>query len=172
MAEECVVAVYGMPRSASDAVHILHRAGFLAEQITVVATDDVIRANVNDDLTMGDDSLSDAAIGAGLGGALGVLAGISVMAISGLGMVFLIGPVGGGIVGALTGGFLGGLAGWGVHEAQIGHYRRCLEKDQVLVIVEGGPLEVARADRILQETELKELHLHAKTDSEAPEIMS
>ena len=172
MAEECVVAVYGTPKAASDAVHILHRADFPAEQITMVATDVLSQANVTDDLTMGDDSIRDAAIGAGLGGVLGVLAGVSAMAISGLGMVFLIGPVGGGIVGALTGGLLGGLAGWGVHEAQIGHYQQCLKQDQLLVIVEGDPLEVARADRILQETELIELHLHAKTDSEASEFVN
>lgn len=172
MAEECVIAVYGTPKAASDAVHILHRAGLPADQITIVATDDLDQANVTNDLKMGDDSIRDAAIGAGLGGVLGILAGVSVMAISGLGMVFLIGPVGGGIVGALTGGLFGGLAGWGVHETQIGHYQECLKKDWVLVVVEGDPLEVARADRILQESGAIELHLHAKTDSESPEFMN
>lgn len=170
MAEECVIAVYGSPKAASDAVHILHRGGFPTKQITVVAADADDECEVQDDLKMGDDSIRDAAIGAGLGGVLGVLAGVSVMAVTGLGLVFLIGPVGGGIVGALTGGLMGGLAGSGVHKSQIEHYKECLHHDQVLLIVEGNPLELSRADRILHETEVIELRMHAKTDSEAPEF--
>jgi hypothetical protein len=172
MAEECVVAVYGTPQAASEAVHILHRADFSAENIALVANEFDNQPNVTADLMMGDDSLRDAAIGAGLGGVLGILAGLSVMAVSGLGMVFLIGPVGGGIVGALSGGVVGSIAGWGVHESQIDHYQQCLKDNQVLVIAEGDPQEIARANRILLETDTVEVHLLAKTDSESSEIVN
>lgn len=92
------------------------------------------------------------------------------MAGTGLGIVFLIGPIGGGFVGAVTGGFVGALSGWGVHKSHLAHYERCLNDGQVIVIAEGDPLEVAHADRILQETDNKGLHIHAKTDSESAEI--
>ena len=41
---------------------------------------------------------------------------------------------------------------------------------RMVVIAEGDAEQTAKADRILQETDPVELHVHAKTDSESPEI--
>jgi uncharacterized membrane protein len=171
MTEACVVAVYGSTDKAESAVHILHRAGYPAERISLIAATLEGHPESLDDLSMPDDSLRDAAIGAGLGGVVGVLAGISLMAITELGLVFLIGPIGGGFVGAVTGGFVGALSGWGVHKTHLAHYENCLKKGRVLVIAEGDPKQVTRADNILQETDNMEVHVHVKSDSESKEIL-
>lgn len=171
MAEVCVVAVYDSTDKAESAVHILRRAGYSADQISLIAAKLGGHPEAIDNLPMEDDSLRDAAYGAGLGGVIGVLAGISLMAVTELGLVFLIGPIGGGFVGAVTGGFVGALSGWGVHRTKLAHYERCLKNGRVLVIVEGDPRQVAHADQVLHETNAEELHLHAKTDSESAEFL-
>ena len=101
---------------------------------------------------------------------MGILAGVAVMFVTGLGVIFLVGPIGGGMVGAATGAFLGGLAGWGIHEERIRHYERLVKEGKVLVIAHGNPLELVHADRILKEIDPVEIHVYSKTSSEAPEI--
>ena len=73
-------------------------------------------------------------------------------------------------MGAATGAFLGGLAGWGVHEERVRYYEKLVTEGKVLVIAHGQPLELVQAERILKETDPVELHVYAKTSSEAPEI--
>ena len=170
MNEECVVAVYETLAAAQDAVHILDRADFPTEQVSLVTTGFMDRPEVVADLNLGDDSLHDAAIGAGLGGVIGVLVGIAAAVVSGVGAVFLAGPIGVGVAGAATGAFLGGLVGWGVHREQIHHYEQLVAQGKVLVIAHGDPLLLAEADHILKETDPVELHVHAKTSADAPEV--
>ena len=162
-----VVAEYESISKADSAVHILQRAGLPADQISLIAATLEGYPSAVDDLAIEDDSIHNAVIGAGLGGILGILTGVSLMTISGLGIVFLLGPIGGGFVGAVTGGFVGALSGWGIHRSHLAHYERSLKQGCALVIAEGDPLDIARADRILQEPDNKELHIHAKTDSES-----
>jgi hypothetical protein len=78
--------------------------------------------------------------------------------------------VGGALVGGATGAFLGGLGGWGVHHHQISHYENQIRQGKVLVIAHGDPLQLVAADRMLKETEAAEVHVHAKTSSESPEV--
>jgi uncharacterized membrane protein len=170
MSEECVVAVFDDLKHAQEAVHILDRGEFPTVQVSLVTKGLKEQPEIVEDLEMGDDSVRDAAVGGGLGAIVGVLAGIAVMVVSGLGAVFLAGPIGGAIVGAATGAFLGGLGGWGVHEKRIRHYEQLVKKGKVLVIAHGNPLELVQADRILREMDPAEIHVYARTSSEAPEI--
>ncbi|QDU74634.1 hypothetical protein Pan97_16460 [Bremerella volcania] len=170
MSEECVVAVYASLEKGQQAVHTLDRGDFPAKQISLVTRPLEEQPEVMEDIALGDDSARDAAIGAGLGAILGVLAGVAVTVVSGLGAVFLAGPIGGGIVGAAAGAFLAGLKGWGVHQEHIHHYQNRVKEGDVLVIAHGDPLELVHAHKILTETDPVELHTYAKTSSETPEI--
>lgn len=67
MTEACVVAVYDSPGKAESAVHILHRADFPAGRISLVAATLEGHPDAIEDLAMKDDSIRDAAIGAGFG---------------------------------------------------------------------------------------------------------
>lgn len=167
MIEECVVAVYRTLDAASDAVRRLTAAGFRPATISLVTLALEDNPEVLDELKLRDDSLYDAAAGAGLGSVLGLLSGISVTVLSGLGIVFLVGPIGGAIMGGITGGFIGAMAGWGVHEHQIQHYERLVRSGNVLVIAHGDPRELANAYRLLGETDPAELHTYSRSDSEA-----
>jgi uncharacterized membrane protein len=171
MDAECVVAVYESLKKAEQAVHILRRADFPTDQISLVAAKSEITPELVEQLKMGDDSIRDAAIGAGLGGVMGVVAGIGAMVVSGLGVVFLAGPIGGGLFGAMVGAFLGSLGGWGVHQERIRHYEQCISDGSVLVIAHGKPLQMDNAERILRETDAAEVNLHARTSADSSEIL-
>jgi hypothetical protein len=171
MADSCVVGVYNSLTEAQLAAHILHRAEFPKGQMMLIGSSAEQPPQLREDLSMGDDSVHDAALGAGVGGILGVLAGASAAELSGIAVLFVAGSLAGGLAGALVGAFVGSLAGWGVHSWQIAHYQKYLKSGKALIIAEGDPLEVARADRILQETDPVELHIHARDGSETREIL-
>jgi hypothetical protein len=166
MTESCVVCVYGSLHEAQAAIHILHRANFPRGQILLVGSQPGRRRDAIAGLSLEDDSVRDAAFGAGVGGVLGALAGVSWAALSEAAILLVGGPVVGGLAGALFGALLGSLSGWGVHTSRIAHYEKLLASGRTLVIVEGDPLQVAHADRILQETGPTELHVFARDGSE------
>jgi hypothetical protein len=166
MADECVVAVYRNIAQAQDAIGRLTKNGFPAAQISLVTTGLREHPEVVKELELEDDSLHDAAIVAGLGGAVGALSGLGVMLASRLGAMFLFGPVGGAIVGGITGGFVGAMAGTGVHQAKVDHYERLIKRGHVLLIASDGPVELAHAHRLLQGDDVVELHKYARSASE------
>jgi len=170
MADECVIAIYDDLDDAKEAVHILGRSCFPAEQISLVTKGARDRTDGQKDIQMGDDSARDAMVGAGLGAVTGVLAGVAVAVVSGATVIFLAGPIGIGLAGGLVGAFLGGMGGWGVHRERIAHYEALVEQGQTLVIAHGNPLQIIEADRILKETEPVEIHVHTKTESESAEV--
>ena len=167
MNDECIVGAYDSLKQAEQAVRILHRAGFPTPQISLVASSAQETPGLKEEFKMGDDSVRDAAIGAGLGGVLGMLTGFGAMAVAGAGIVvFLAGPVGIAALGTVVGAFLGGIAGWGVREEHIRHYEQCVKDGKVLVIANGNPLELVHAERILKETDVAEVHVHSRTSSD------
>ena len=169
MYEECVVGVYDSLDKAELALRILRRGDFPSEQASLVASRLADHPELARELEMGDDSIRDAAIGAGLGGLVGVLAGLGAVASAG-GPVFIFGPVAAGLTAATVGAFLGSMAGWGVHQQDIQHYEQCIARGKTLVVANGSPLELVDAKRILQETDAIEVRVHARTSSEAPEV--
>ncbi len=172
MYEECVVGVYDSLAHAEEAVRILHRADFPGRQISLVASHMPTKPELAAELKMGDDSVRDAAIGAGLGGVVGILAGIGAMVVAGAGIVvFLAGPIGVGALGTVVGAFLGGMSGWGVHHEHIQHYEELVKQGKVLVIANGNPLDLVHAERVLKETNVVEVNLHSRTSSEAAEVL-
>jgi hypothetical protein len=111
MVDECVVAVFPSTDAAKDAVHRLAESDFPAGQVSLVTVGLQDHPELVKELELGDDSLHDAAVTAELGSVVGILTGLSVMALSGLGAVFLVGPIGGAI-GAFTSIRFGTTSAW------------------------------------------------------------
>ncbi len=171
MAGACVVGVYKSLAEAQAAAHVLQRADFPRGQMILVGSNTERPAHVVEDLSMGDDSVHDAAWGAGVGGVVGVLTGVTAGALSGIGVLLVAGPAAGALAGTMLGAFLGSLAGWGVHKSRVAHYEQHLKSGNALLIAEGDPAEVAHADRILKETDAIALDVHVLDGSEAREIV-
>ena len=100
-----------------------------------------------------------------------MLAGTAAVTLAGGGVALLAGPLAGLATGAIVGSLLGGLEGWGVHHSHLRHYEKLVNQGHPLVIAHGEALLVAEAYRLLKQTAFKQLHVHAKTDDDAAEIM-
>ena len=126
-------------------------------------------SDVGQELNFGDDSLRDAAIGATLGGLAGIIGDAALVLIAGVGAVVVTGPLVA-VTGVVVGAFLGAMEGWGVHKSHIQKYERLVDEGKVLVVVDGGPKQLAEAERMLRQAESTEVHLYAKSSANAPEI--
>ena len=65
------------------------------------------------------------------------------------------------MVGVAAGSLLGALASWGIAEERILDYEKQLREGKHLVIVYGATEEVDKAHALLQETDVRALHMHA-----------
>jgi outer membrane lipoprotein SlyB len=164
MAEECVVAVYDDVAGAKAAIGELIADGFAKEHISLVTGSlKGEPAAVRRALELGDETEKDAAIGAGIGGLVGLLGGATVVSMAGAGVV-IAGPLGA-LTGAVVGGVVGAIRGWSVHKDHIPKYEEKVHSGQVLVIVHHtDPLKIANAEKVLQATPNVEVSLHARVD--------
>jgi hypothetical protein len=164
MAEECVVAVYNDIAQAKAAIDKLIASGFPQTNISLVtATLKNEPAAVKKALELGDESAKDAAVGAGVGGVLGLLGGGTIVTLAGTG-VFIAGPLGA-LTGVVVGGLIGAIRGWSVHKDHLPRSEEQIKSGHVLVLAHGNdPLAVAKAEKTLYDTTAVEVHLHAAVD--------
>lgn len=170
MSNHCVVAVYESFDQARESVQALEKSDFPSDQVSLVThsvSDEVLQEDV---LQYGDETEKDAAKGAGVGGLLGLLLGTPLLMIPGVGPVLIAGPLAAGLTGAIVGGFLGAMAGWGVHEDGVQQYEQQVKQGKLLVVANGDPKQTAEAQRVLRETNVEDIHLHAPTSADAPEV--
>jgi hypothetical protein len=140
---------------ASKAVHALHDAGIRSADISLIANDPEGSSREPD--RIGEGATSGAEIGAVLGGAGGLLAGLGILAIPGLGPVIAggwlfaaaMGAAAGAGMGAATGGLIGALTGAGVPEADAHVYAEGVRRGGALVTVRVDAEEVETARDIL-----------------------
>jgi len=172
MSEQCIVAVYDDFQDAKQAVEILDRSAFPADQVSFVTSNapEELDADEQEILQAGDKSEENAAKGAGLGGLFGLLLATPILMIPGVGPVLVAGPLAAGLTGAIVGGFLGGLMGWGVQDDQVERYQQYVYLGKTLVVAHGAPVAVATAEEHLRQTNFAKLDLHATTSADAPEI--
>lgn len=170
MSRQCVVAIFDTFESAQAAIHSLDENQYPADQVSLVANS--VKQEVASTIPMqyGDEANRDAAIGAGMGGLLGLLLGTPLLAIPGIGLMLIAGPLAAGLTGAIVGGFLGSLAGWGVHEDHVADYEEAVRTGKFLIVAHGDPLQVDHAKHLLQKTESKSvtLHAHSSADQVSP----
>lgn len=167
MSEECVVAVYDTISQAQCAVQALKDSGVPSDKVSLATKTLKPEEEVREAIEFGDEMSKDAAIGAGAGVLLGLLAEATVFAITGIGAFLVTGPI---VAGGIVGGLIGASAGWGVHKDHIRAYEEKLKAGKVLVIAHGDPLSVTAAENILSETSPASLHLYAETSADASEI--
>jgi len=167
MSEECVVALYDSLADARSGVEALRQSGVPDSQISLVTRTLKPEGEVREALEFGDDAERDAAIGAGAGALLALIAETAVFAATGMGAFLVLGPL---VAGAMVGGLIGSAAGWGVHHDHIPEYEEKLHAGKVLVLAHGDPVIVAEAENVLDETRPAELHLHAESSADATDI--
>ena len=132
-------------------VRELETAGFPPNSISMLANKKVsaLYSEVDNASEAGDV----AAAGAGVGGAVGLLAGLGILAIPGLGPVVAAGWLASTVVGAVAGGVAGGLVGAlidsDVPEDHAHVYSEAIRRGATLISVKVGDSDMALARAIL-----------------------
>lgn len=139
---DTVVAVFDGRDDAQDAINALRNAGFMADDISILARDRDTAGRLAEDT--GAEVAAGAATGALAGGLLGGVAGwlvgIGALAIPGVGPIIAAGPLaaalGGAAIGATGGGIIGALTGVCVPEDEARFYNDEFHRGGIVVTVQ------------------------------------
>ena len=63
------------------------------------------------------------------------------------------------------------MGGWGVHENHVSRYQEMVNQGKILIVANGDPQQVALATETLQHTNTEQLHVHAQTSADAPDVI-
>ncbi|MBD80728.1 MAG: hypothetical protein CL840_17570 [Crocinitomicaceae bacterium] len=159
---KATVAIYGNHEKAIKAVKQLVKKGINEKEISLVGKGEIIEDRMHINSIKG---LKKAPVPIGVvaGGVLGVLAGAGMLAVPGLGFVFLagkfVGALGGITMGMATGGMTSFLVSIGFKKDQVVRYKKHLEEGNFLVVINGPENHIELAHEILH-THADHLELH------------
>jgi hypothetical protein len=150
-----VTGLFDTYEHATTALHALKDAGIKSADISFIANSP---ADVDEIDAIGEGATTGAELGAVLGGAGGLLAGLGLLAVPGLGPVIAsgwlfataMGAVAGAGVGAATGGIVGALTGAGIPEADAHVYAEGVRRGGALVTARVDEAHVEEAEAILR----------------------
>ncbi|MEP9379718.1 hypothetical protein ABLE91_23610 [Aquabacter sp. CN5-332] len=155
-----VSALYDTHDAASGAVRDLKVAGIPDEDISLICTREAAAAagNADHESDILHDAGTGAAVGAGLGGTGGLLAGLGLFTIPGLGPVLAAGwlastaagAVAGAAVGGAAGGLIGALMEDGVDEEDAEVYAEAVKRGGTLVVARVSNLRLDAARTVLE----------------------
>jgi hypothetical protein len=155
-------AVFGIYRSrnhAENAVDRIAKAGFSQNDISVLLPDvQSTKEFAHEKATKAPEgTAAGVTTGGAIGGTLGLLAGIGVLAIPGLGPFIAAGPIMASLaglgVGGAVGGLVGALVGMGIPEYEAKRYEGRVKDGGVLLSVHCDTSEeITRAKALLKET--------------------
>ena len=151
--------IYASREMAENAVDRILAAGFRNEDISVLLQDNVgTKDFAHEKHTKAPEGATTGVVAGGIiGGTIGLLAGIGVLAIPGLGPLIAAGPIIAALSGIGSGGVLGGiigaLAGMGIPEYEAKRYEGRIKEGGILLSVHcDNPEWVAKAKQMLKET--------------------
>lgn len=167
-----VFGIYSTRSGVEKAVSVLRDSGFSSTDISILLPENLGPKEIATE--KGTKAPEAATVGAGsgalIGGTLGWLAGIGVLAIPGLGPLIAAGPIvaalaGAGAVGAV-GGFTGALVGLGIPEYEAKRYEGRLQKGGILASVHCDTSEqIKRAKEIMERTGAEDISSAAEAST-------
>jgi hypothetical protein len=149
---DTVVAVFDDRDDAQDAINALRDAGFMADDISILARDRDTAGTLAEDTgaNVAAGAATGAVAGGLLGGVAGWLVGIGALAIPGVGPIIAAGPLaaalGGAAIGATGGGIIGALTGVGIPEEEARYYDTEFKRGGIVVTIQArGRYDEARS---------------------------
>jgi hypothetical protein len=169
-------AVYGIANTQQQANAIVERlqtTGFLNDDISVLFPDkEGTRDFAHEKNTKAPEGATAGGVtGMGVGGAVGLLAGLGALAIPGIGPFVAAGPImaalSGAAVGGAAGGIIGGLVGMGIPEYEAKQYEGKVRAGNILISVHTEDSKSrSRAKEILESSGAKDIS--SSGESNAP----
>ena len=156
-----VYCIASTETQANDILMHLRNLGFSSSEVSVL-----LKAKETKNISMKEDAVRDAEKGGLIGGALGVLAGLTIFTAPILGPLALAGPFVAAVGGAAVGGVIGGLAGGtgalariGIPENVIPDLHRKIQSGGILFAVHGNdPVRLDRALRVFKASGAEEVY--------------
>jgi hypothetical protein len=167
---DSVIAVYANYQAAFEGVQKLREAGFSEEEYSLVGANPAAHPELAEAAQHGDQTESNALVGAGAGGAVGIVAGATALTVTGIGPVIAAGALAAGLTGAIVGGLLGAFQGWGIPEDHVNNYEEMVKSGKALVVVRSTAAQVATAYGVLNTTDATSVNMHAEMSDDSPEI--
>lgn len=158
-------------RDLSDSGYDMYNVSIVAkdaDQIDGIETTEKIGNKADDGATAG------ALTGGTLGGITGLLVGLGTLAIPGVGPILLAGAaattvattLAGAGIGVAAGGLVGGLVGLGIPEHRAKVYRDRVKDGSFLVMANGTPTEIDRAEAIMNRHDVDEFGIYDVPNTE------
>ncbi len=170
-----VFGIYKSRAQAEMAVDSLLAAGFSNNDISVLLPDlKGTRDFAHEKATKAPEgTTTGVAAGGVIGGTLGLLAGIGMLAIPGIGPFIAAGPIMGSLaglgVGGAVGGLIGALVGMGIPEYEAKRYEGRVKEGGVLLSVHCDTSdEITRAEGLLKGTGAEDISSAGETSVEVP----
>ena len=158
-ARKAVLGIYATRAGAEEGFRVLQASGFTSEDISVLYPEHFDSKEVAQ--AKSDKAQTGAIVGGGsgmlVGGTMGWLAGLVVLAIPGAGPFLVAGPLLGALAGAGVGGVVGevagALVGMGFSDVEAKEYESRIKKGEILLSVHSTDEDVlAKADAILRQS--------------------
>jgi len=150
--KDITIGVFANHEEAIKAIKALQSEDFDIENISLVGKGTIVEDHVH--AYTGEDAIkASASTGAVLGSTLGLMTGLGVLAIPGLGALFLAGAVTGAVagfsIGTATGGLVGIFAAMGVGKEGALRYEKHLKEGKYLVALHGTKAEAEKAKGLI-----------------------
>ncbi len=180
--KSAVFGIYTTRHQAEQGVGRLREGGFSTEDISILLKDSLGSedfAHEKGTEVAPDSTAAGVKTGGAIGGTLGLLAGISALAIPGVGPLIAAGPIMaalaglgvGGAFGGAVGGVIAGLVGVGVPEYDAKRYESRLMDGAVLLSVHcDTPDEIARAKGLLKQSGALDISSPGEARADPPAI--
>ena len=163
---------------AERAVRDFNDSGYDMQNVSIVArdADQIDGLDTKEIGNKADDGATAGALTGGtLGGITGLLVGLGTLAIPGVGPILLAGAaattvattLAGAGIGAAAGGLVGGLVGLGIPEEKAKVYRDSVKDGSFLVMANGTPTEIDRAETIMNRHGADEFGIYDVPHTEA-----
>jgi len=158
VATKTVVGLFDDMPTAQRAADQLERAGIARSEISIIAGNESGKyADYSSGAgEVGRGVAGGAGAGAAIGGGLGLLAGLTALAIPGFGPIIAAGPLAAALtgagIGAAAGGLIGGLKNSGISESDAHFYEEGVRRGGVLVTVRTEDALADRAAGVLDDT--------------------
>jgi outer membrane lipoprotein SlyB len=152
------VAIYRSHKEAVEAIHKLQEHGFSIDTMSIIGKGDFVE-DVKGAYTLEDVSNDGMTVGGIAGGLLGALAGLSMVAIPGVGLLYTGGFMGavvlsaltldGAAIGAFGGGLFASILGSNLDKEGVLEYERHIDNGKYLLVLHTDNRTAKRAKEIL-----------------------